>query len=135
MSDVVPLLRANISLNSVVSTNTCLKCCLAQKYLAVEHMWGTNTQSLLQLLLEVEASTGDPSHSTNSSLLVLGSDVVYDPLGYEPLVSSVLSLLSGRPFECKDGKYLASTDIADHHWFSQAMFLLAHRHRHPEDHE
>jgi hypothetical protein len=48
--------------------------------------------------------------------VAVASDVVYDPSGYEPLLASVLTFLH------------ADTD-ASH----KRRFIMAHRHRNPED--
>jgi len=130
MKDVVALMQANISLNSAVVRNCSVKTCLSQKYIATEHSWGTNTMMLQKLWTPMQTV----GLESNASLLLLGSDVVYDPLGYEPLIISVCSFLSGFQYAFIDGSYRAVSDVRDHS-FTDAMFLLAHRHRHPEDHK
>ena len=89
---MVPLIEANIRLNRNFHTELTTKdvCALA-------YPWGTT-----------------PSNALLESLnMVIMSDVVYDPVFYQPLVHSIEMLLM-RP---------------------STVCIMAHRHRHPEDHK
>ncbi|DBA05356.1 TPA: hypothetical protein N0F65_007518 [Lagenidium giganteum] len=89
IEEVVPLLRYNISLNypGPVSDNAGPR--------AVSHLWGSATHGL----------------RTRPDLIVL-SDVVYDPEGYQPLVTSLRALAG-----------------------SETLILMAHRSRNPMEHQ
>lgn len=84
------MLTANIQLNKLIHRelrNADIEACA--------HAWGTAV----------------PSSISTPDMLVM-SDVVYDPICYGPLVSSIDQLLGAHTF-C----------------------VMAHRHRHPEDHK
>jgi hypothetical protein len=59
---------------------------------------------------------------------IVMSDVVYDPCGYSPLVQSLLHL-THSPREDGDGDGSSGEEGAD-----EPLIILAHRHRHPDDH-
>lgn len=102
---MVPLLIANILLNQLLSLPTSS----SPVYDAVTHFWGSPIDPLIT------------DHSCDQPAIIIASDVVYDPAGFEPLLKTIQSLLlasftsHGKPF-------------AD-------RVILAHRHRNPEDHQ
>jgi len=102
LPEVVPLLRCNVGLNQVLCTRVEARECLATAYTATSFVWGD------------EVSTLDMFD------LIIASDVVYEPVGYAPLATSIRALLL-RDCESTSG--------------DSVMCILAHRHRHPEDHK
>lgn len=97
LPDVVPLLSANIQFNAL-QLGSPLGTLIRESFSCRPHGWGN--------MDEIEGLRGE---------VVVASDVVYDPVGYQPLVDSLQALLApvqGRP---------------------APICILAHRHRHPED--
>lgn len=105
IDEVVPLVTANIHLNVFLQSIPDSRDRLL-RYNAMTHMWGNPTSSLVS------------NHSENRNICVLASDVVYDPIGYNPLLETLMSLLSTPRSNVNDIR----------------VCYLAHRHRHPEDH-
>lgn len=99
MGHVVPLLEANILLNSALSHDNEVRATLAQRFAVETCEWGTHS--------------AERGHFD----VILASDVVYDPVGYEPLVLTLTDLLT------------TATEKDECH----SVCILAHRHRHPED--
>jgi len=99
MEHVVPLLEANIQLNSALSCDREVRTILAERFTAMAYQWGV-------CIPRMEAASFD---------VILASDVVYDPVGYEPLVRTLTDLLTAATGE------------------NNSVCILAHRHRHPED--
>lgn len=95
--DIVPLISANIQLNSCLQKNKELLEIYSSKCHALSHTWGENVDESIQ-----------------SCDVIIGSDIVYDPIGYEPLVKTISTILA---------------DDLD------KTCILAHRKRHPEDHK
>ena len=131
MLEVVPLIQANIQLNGYTSDSVDVRHCLSACYSAETLFWGEQ-----------------PSHKVLSCNLIVASDVVYDPIGYEPLIDSVVSILrhstinvdtlvtenllqstrtSSSTSSNEDGSSSSSSSRND------SLCILAHRHRHPED--
>jgi hypothetical protein len=111
---VVPLLRANILLNQLLSHPTSAWTGLPSPlYDAVTHLWGTEIDPQITAL--------SPHSSSQQPAIIIASDVVYDPAGFEPLLKTIQSLLLA-PLESL-GKPFAD------------RVILAHRHRNPEDHQ
>jgi hypothetical protein len=106
---VVPLLTANILLNQLLSVPPSAASPLCD---AVIHLWGTPIDAL------VSAAAGPDGLSLPA--IVIASDVVYDPAGFEPLLATIQSLL------LPEGP--SALVWAD-------RVVLAHRHRNPEDHQ
>jgi hypothetical protein len=114
VAPVVPLLKANILLNQLLShSSPSVLSSLSPLYDAVTHLWGTPIDPLI--------TEPSPNYATQQPAIIIASDVVYDPAVFEPLLKSIQSLLltplptNGRPF-------------AD-------RVILAHRHRNPEDYQ
>lgn len=103
LEDVVPLINVNVELNAAWSPS--LRNVLRNNYFVQPLSWGG----------ELLPPTG--CADVRNCDVVIASDVVYYPEGYEPLLSTLESLLC-LP---SDGG-------------SSKCFILAHRHRHPEDH-
>lgn len=114
MSEVCPLLTANILLNDLMRGVGSFS-----NFMAVPQMWGTPLHEEISLL----------SCAESADVVVVASDVVYDPIGYAPLVHTIQSLLLGESLDRGDG---TSSDragrIAD-------QVILAQRHRNPEDYK
>lgn len=93
VNDVVPLLRTNIALNEVLFSLAARESDCGQNhyklYTSMQHCWGDSTSPLSDAVSSYAASAKTP----NGGLLVVASDVVYDPVGYQPLVLSITSLL------------------------------------------
>ncbi len=149
MPEVVPLINANILLNSVVMGDAGCQQVLLHSYQAKDYSWG-GTLNLDQVCnnntteLTCEGN-GDSTESNNNGGgncvitaykvpyfdTILASDVVYYPEGYAPLLATLCDLLGAtdtaiannnvKTTEEKKGKKIAP------------VCILAHRHRHPED--
>ena len=102
MGHVLPLLEANILLNCALSHDREVRTTLAEGFTVEPYEWGAHSPQWKT----VDAGRFD---------VILASDVVYDPVGYEPLVLTLTDLLTAA-----NGEY-------------QSVCILAHRHRHPED--
>lgn len=147
MLEVVPLIQENICLNAlcalatVDATTVDVRECLRDRYVALEHMWGT---SLINATGDDNTSDGEDtnSYSTMHSYVkqcdvLVCSDVVYDPIGYEPLAKSIRSFLhtmcdsdSGDDQINQNVTSLVVEGIDPIH---TKCCVMAHRHRHPED--
>jgi len=114
LPEVLPLLRANILLNDTLAMRAGTS--RAERCLAVPYTWGDNVDALF------------PSSVRPRRLLVLGSDVVYDPAGYEPLYRSIKNLLQ---LEGRTRSGEGDDDVEAS--MEEVQVLLAHRHRHPHD--
>jgi hypothetical protein len=99
LSEVVPLLQANLALNAATATDLSVRKILRENYRVLSHCWGDPVSRLLEVVGGCD--------------VIIASDVVYDPIGYEPLIASIIGILTQSPPE--------------------ALCILAHRHRHPED--
>jgi hypothetical protein len=106
---VTPLALQNIKLNCFMCKDPELAEILKTNYSACEYIWGA-------------APPADPSNFD----VIVASDVVYDPIGYETLYLS-LRLLLGLNKEFSSRSPLLQQD--------RKLCILAHRHRHPEDHK
>ena len=98
LAEVVPLLELNIALNCGEREDT------IGSITAAEMAWGddTHVQRMPELIEKLD--------------IVVMSDVVYDPAGYDPLLQTLLLLCDSRPSGA-----------------APLLIVLAHRHRHPED--
>jgi hypothetical protein len=106
---VVPLLTANILLNQLLSAPSSV----SPAYDAVTHLWGTPIDAL------TSAAAAGPDGLSRPAI-VIASDVVYDPAGFQPLLTTIQSLLLAQ-------------GPAPLVWADRV--ILAHRHRNPEDHQ
>jgi hypothetical protein len=106
LSDVVSLLTHNIQLNQFLQTNAFIQPILKERTFAREYFWGSPLEENNILFQEFQESS-----------LLIASDVIYDPMGYQPLLDSLEWWLS-LPLAAKTRK---------------RKCILAHRHRHPED--
>jgi hypothetical protein len=121
MAEVVPLLQANLLLNLSTCAVQEVRALLSSRYQACEHMWGTSVQPLLSS--ETSASSSSESGSMERHYdVIIASDVVYDPIGYDPLIQSIVALLTLS----SPGHMTRDSDIIP-------LCIMAHRHRHPED--
>lgn len=135
MPETVPLLNANISLNvdviesykppdfNQISGVPGPGPCFSHNYCAIGWMWGCEVFSYAlgtngaQSLVSAHAIENAPIIDVLRRCdLAVASDVVYDPSGYEPLLASIIAFLR------------ADTDPSP-----ERMFIMAHRHRNPED--
>ena len=151
--------------------------CMRSQYFAAPLCWGTD----LGLSNESRDTAGTERGSSSSSVtateegllsatggvsfecdLVIASDVVYDPIGYEPLVQTLCELLKGkyrrpiidssvskdRGVDATSSLSIASsvsvsllggvkhTNVSDTpplQCITRPICILAHRHRHPEN--
>lgn len=109
---VVPLLKANILLNQLLSHTSTNSALPPPIYDAVTHVWGTPLDPLI---------TTPPTAPSQPSLVV-ASDVVYDPAGFQPLLTTLQSLL------------IPSLSTGQGREPYADLVIMAHRHRNPEDH-
>eukprot|EP01041_Mallomonas_annulata_P002398 gene2398-4652_t len=125
---VVPLLRANILLNQALGTDDSIRQALAVKYSACAHKWGDDVLPLTTAATTTATTTTALASGKRCASLILGSDVVYDPAGYQPLVDTIVSLLktAGDSIHNDNGEGSGGDCI-------QPLCILAHRHRHPDD--
>ena len=111
LSEVVPLIKENLRLNRILAgrqdEGQRLTECIVE---ACEYPWGSCTFPC------VDGKT--PKFDT-----IVASDVIYDPHGYRPLYDTLCCLLG------------VSDDDRDRNESIVPMLILAHRHRHPEDHK
>lgn len=98
LAEVVPLISVNMQINAARSQD--LREVLLERYHVEALTWGEEISSL-----------------ANQCEVIIASDVVYYPEGYEPLIKSLEQLLS-------------NTENVE----TKKRCILAHRHRHPEDH-
>lgn len=171
--EVVPLLQCNIKLNSFMVRDPCLQRRLRSKFFATALCWGTELDPMGRLIhgdgkIQSDGSNTDCSYNGNLDEtavdldfdcdLVIASDVVYDPAGYEPLVQTLCVLLKGEyreliPHDRSSRRSvlesstvgtketLATSDPQDEqvknelvpHIHRGPICILAHRHRHPEN--
>lgn len=104
LEEVVPLIKVNVELNAAWSPS--LRSVLRNDYFVQPLSWGGE-------LLPPAVGGAD----VRSCEVIIASDVVYYPEGYEPLLTTLESLLC-LPSDAGLSK----------------CCILAHRHRHPEDH-
>lgn len=128
MPETLPLLNANIRLNAeIIRFNMSSHCETIENrfdpsvhtsdlnYCAIGWMWGENDY-LANRSDSKSAEKAPIAQVLQDCDLALASDVVYDPEGYEPLLKSILAFLhSGETSSCA------------------RRFIMAHRHRNPED--
>jgi predicted nicotinamide N-methyase len=107
LPEISPLISENIDLNKSLQSDIDSRLRLSETYFSKSYRWG------------------DPLHTINSPVqsfdVIIASDIVYDPIGYEPLYQTLRMLLG------IDGE--SKCIAADCHRFC----ILAHRHRNPED--
>lgn len=119
MPEVHPLLAANILLNRAVSSADEIsssepvpaRSINFDCFSAAPQLWGTPLHASI-LDKAASVSTGD--------VVVVAADVVYDPIGYAPLVQTIQDLLLSS--------HTRSSALAD-------CLILAQRHRNPEDYK
>ena len=155
-ADVEPLLNANIELNCIMLKDIALQDCVRSRFFAMPFSWGTDLLSLP----ENNVIRGNKLSSLLDVDVVIASDVVYDPVGYEPLVKSLCDLLGGEyrqwnggdsstvvgRFDVKGDR--STPEIIDRDGNNDdndnsknndtektpfPLCILAHRHRHPEN--
>eukprot|EP01034_Spumella_vulgaris_P023602 gene23602-29838_t len=112
MTEVAPLLRANIELNSILQSLPALKATLNTQYTALPHNWGES--------LVVNDNDNTTLNSNNNANIlsildcdvIIASDVVYDPCAYQPLIDSLFVLLKPRVrvSAVSDSKHITSDD-------------------------
>jgi Lysine methyltransferase len=128
LAEVVPLMQSNIELNSLLVCDPILKDAITNsRVTACECTWG---KDIPQELLSCD--------------VIVASDVVYDPAGYEPLVKTLSALLnrsnsnavsSTSSEDCAGAcECSISVDDDDQSTRTYPVCILAHRHRHPENH-
>jgi hypothetical protein len=119
MPEVHPLLAANILLNRAVSAADVLDSSARiqtenidfDRFSAAPQLWGTPLHEDI-VNKAAEVSTADA--------VIIAADVVYDPIGYAPLVQTIQDLLLPS--------HIKSSPLAD-------CLILAQRHRNPEDYK
>jgi hypothetical protein len=134
MAQVVPLIRANLALNSLMVSDEHLRAVLRNRYTAAAYCWGGSLQ-----LPDEEASPQTTEAADTAAEeqpprrapyfdVILASDVVYYPEGYEPLLTTLVDLLTVHaPHTAIEGGLSIPACI------TPPVCILAHRHRHPED--
>ncbi len=145
LSNVIPLLHANIRLNNLPLNDhlrfqhTAIDSTV-QSYLPIGYSWGDETYETvnnfhlntassdndLTMLKDDGDGSGTLDYSVGKNVninylfsqcdIAVASDVVYDPIGYDPLIKSLGAFFA-----------LPSPSIKDR------VFIMAHRHRNPED--
>jgi hypothetical protein len=125
VGDVVPLLQANIALNEVMCSYSGVRDeNLFKSYTAMPHFWGDSVESLNSAVI---SCTADVTTSPYGGLLVVASDVVYDPAGYRPLVTSISALLHHHQ------TLYSEMDGNTRMHCQPPLMVLTHRHRNPEN--
>ena len=119
MPEVVPLISANILLNSVVMGDAPCQQVLLQRYQAAAYTWGG--QLTLPAASPVDSAEGTPLVPYFDT--ILASDVVYYPEGYAPLLATLCDLLGAADTAVDTAQRIKGPPVC----------ILAHRHRHPED--
>lgn len=132
ISQVVPLLQANIILNHHLnhityfehSTSTSSTTSPSVKYEALTHFWGTSLDPLLTTPLPNELKPP----------IIIASDVVYDPAGFQPLLTSIQLLLGVKNvLEIdSDNSKIENSNISSNYYHAEKV-IMSHRHRNPED--
>lgn len=127
-AEVVPLLEANIRLNTKMAGSDCFS------LTARPCLWGESAQTRDLVRHALDASTGGAGREGEDEaeeravrgrsgrapkMLFVASDVVYCPSAYRPLIQTVRELLE-LEVRVRDGR---------REWF----MVMAHRHRHPDD--
>jgi hypothetical protein len=111
INEVVPLLSMNIQLNQLLQSGLTSQV-IREKYKCVEYLWGTTMQTGM-------LDPNDSFRLFSECLFMVASDVIYYPEGYRPLLETLEWWLS-LPLP---------SETCEH----ERLFILAHRHRHPED--
>lgn len=117
LGEAVHLMECNIKLNGLIEANLHSKDLLIESYTGCELAWGTS----VDVLKENSKLKLFDSNSFQYDLII-ASDIVYYPEGYEPLVNSIRDLL-----EMSLNNSLSASPQTSIH------FYMAHRHRHPDD--
>ena len=117
---VTPLLAANVELNrhNLLAHEYSKKCI----YSVIGYVWGETYYDPYDSIknTKLDSSAADSVFPNEIQTIfrlcnvAIASDVIYDPIGYEPLFKSLRSFLTSNH---DTNKY----------------FVLAHRHRNPED--
>jgi len=127
MPEVVPLINANILLNSVVMGDAQCMHVLGERYGARAYAWGgemsgsSDGSDSCSIGTSTTSSTSATTYTHPYFDTILASDVVYYPEGYQPLLTTLCDLLG-----------VTDTTSGTSH-VSAPVCILAHRHRHPED--
>jgi hypothetical protein len=101
------LIQSNIELNSLMLKDKLHQKCIRSQYFAAPLCWGLDLADRSGETAGIERGSssvaateeGVSSAATKVSFecdLVIASDVVYDPIGYEPLVQTLCELLKGK---------------------------------------
>lgn len=143
MPEVVPLINANILLNSVVMGDAVCQQVLLQNYQAKDYSWGgtlhldqvCNNNTTELTCEDTNNNSGGDSVNTAYQVpyfdTILASDVVYYPEGYAPLLATLCDLLGAT--DTANDKNNVKTTEEKKGKMSAPVCILAHRHRHPED--
>lgn len=124
LEEVVPLIEANISMNILPSDK------LYGSMRSFAMPWGLPMESTLKLAEDTLVPTSNcfstpPIQTVLDDVdTIIASDVVYDPTYYRALVDSIVFLLTYR-----------KNDGDNPNVRKDRVVVLAHRHRHPEDHK
>ena len=140
MVEVVPLISANVLLNSLLVQDPYIQAVLRERYRAEEYTWGevlggrsTSTTACINGIDTKEANSDISSSSYNHPYfdVILASDVVYYPEGYAPLIATLCDLLCATdPAATATGSVSSGAEPS---CVASPVCILAHRHRHPED--
>ena len=117
LPEVVPLIEENIRLNRMLIAKA------------------SGEEPLMGMGCDVEAcaySWGSTTFPCHDGIMIeydtiVASDVIYDPLGYQPLYDSLCHLLHVNKNNHDDAHLKIDS--------RRPILVLAHRHRHPEDHK
>jgi hypothetical protein len=108
-AEVVPLIQSNIELNCLMLKDRSHQNCIRSQYFAAPLCWGTDLglaqgssdtagteRGSRTVTATEEGMSSAVSKVSFECDLVIASDVVYDPIGYEPLVQTLCELLKGK---------------------------------------
>jgi Tfp pilus assembly major pilin PilA len=128
-----------------------------ESYVAMPHCWGDSVDELNKVVSSFATTaatatatataattatftTTDTTTTTTTTttgsyggLLLVASDVVYDPLGYRPLVTSITALLLHHQALHLDTQQQQNSDPSTHSQSQPPLMVLAHRHRNSEN--
>lgn len=111
IEEVVPLIKTNVIINKKIVNDPYLQDAIS-RIEAIDHSWGTAIANRVEdaenRLMRLKFG------------VIVASDVVYYPEGYQPLIESLKQLLVPQIDQPTEE-------------YQRPVAIIAHRHRHPED--